>query len=220
MNMIEAIEKGGRLSSPSVLELRYLTAAADRVRERWPDVQVAKTEQESEALAQKLRERVEGDDWGGTRLSFVVAAASAVFDPERRDRPDLDRTRDFIYAEIAASTSDTLLSGLLRAYLDSYVPNRAHTTALVTALIVAIPQMSPSVRLLLDAVPELLDPKIGPDRLAARMSKMSDPYTELLRLGVRNPHGGGFMDLAHLALTSRVRSDPDRLVHQLASAAG
>jgi hypothetical protein len=206
MNLIEAIEKGGRLSSPSVLELRYLTAAADRVRERWPDVQVAKTEQESEALAQKLRERVEGDDWGGTRLSFVVAAASAVFDPERRDRPDLDRTRDFIYAEIAASTSDTLLSGLLRAYLDSYVPNRAHTTALVTALIVAIPQMSPSVRLLLDAVPELLDPKIGPDRLAARMSKMSDPYTELLRLGVRNPHGGGFMDLAHLALTSRVRS--------------
>jgi hypothetical protein len=34
---------------------------------------------------------------------------------------------------------------------------------------------------------------------------MSDPYTELLRLGVRNPHGGGFMDLAHLSLTSLVR---------------
>ena len=206
MSLIEAIEKGGRFSPLSVPELRYLSAAADRVRERWPDVQMTKTEQEREALAQKLRERVERDDWGGTRLSFVVTAASAVFDSERWDRPDLARTREFIYAEIAASTSETLLSGLLRAYLDSYSPQAPHTTALVTAVIAAIPQMSPSVRLLLDAVPELLDPKTGPDRLAARMSEMSDPYTELLRLGVRNPHGGGFMDLAHLSLTSRVRS--------------
>ena len=206
MSLTEAIAKAAQFSPLSVPELRYLSAAADRVQERWPDVQVTKTDQEREALAQKLCERVQGDNWGGTRLSFMVTAASAVFDPERRDRPDLARPREFIYAAIAASTSETLLSGLLRSYLDSYAPKGPHTTALVTALIAAIPQMSPSVRLLLDAVPELLDPKIGPDRLAARMSEMSDPYTELLRLGVRNPHGGGFMDLAHLSLTSRVRS--------------
>lgn len=206
MSLIEAIEKGGRLSPFTVPELRYLSAAAERVRERWPDVQVTKTEQEREALAQKLRVRVERDDWGGTRLSFVVIAASAVFDPERRDRPDLARTRDFIYAEIAATTSETLLSGLFRTYLDSYVPKGAHTATLATALGAAVPRMSPSERLLLDAVPELLDPKTGPDRLAARISEMSDPYMELLRLGVRNPHGGGFMGSAHLALTSRVRS--------------
>jgi hypothetical protein len=206
MSLIEAIANGGRLFPVSVPELRYLSAAADRVRERWPNVQVAKTDQEREALAQKLRERVEGDDWGDTRLSFVVTAASAVFDPERRDRPDLARTRDFIYAEIAASTSETLLSGLLRAYLDNYTPKGAHTAALATALAAAVPRMSPSGRLLLEAVPELLDPGSGPDRLATRMYEMSDPYTELLRLGVRNPHGGGFMDLAHLSLTSRVRS--------------
>jgi len=206
MSLIEAIEKGGRLSPFTVPELRYLSAAADRVRERWPDVRVTKTDQEREALAQKLRERVEGDDWGDTRLSFVVTAASAVFDPERRDRPDLARTRDFIYAEIAASTSETLLSGLFRTYLDSYVPKGTHTATLATALGAAVPRMSPSGRLLLDAVPELLDPKTGPDRIAVRMSEMSDPYMELLRLGVRNPHGGGFMDFAHLALTSRVRS--------------
>lgn len=205
MNLIEAIEKGERHSPLSVPELRYLTAAADRVRERWPDVRVANSEQEREALAQKLRERVEGDDWDGTRLSFVVIAASAVFDPERRDRPDLARTRNFIYAEIAASTSETLLSGLLRAYLDSYAPKGVHTAALATAISTAVPRMSTSGRLLLDAVPELLNSISGPERLADRMAEMSDPYTELLRLGIRNPHGGGFMDLAHLALTSLVR---------------
>lgn len=206
MSLIEAIEKGGRLSPFTVPELRYLSAAADRVRERWPDVQVTKTDQEREALAQKLRERVEGDDWGDTRLSFVVTAASAVFDPERRDRPDLARTRDFIYAEIAASTSETLLSGLFRTYLDSFVIDSPHGATLASTLGEARLRMSSGVRLLLESMPELLDPISGPDRLADRMTKMSDPYTELIRLGIRNPHGGGFMDLAHLALTSRVRS--------------
>ena len=205
MNLFDALEKAGQLSSLAVPELRYLSAAADRVRERWPDVQVARTEKEREALAQKLRDRVETSDWEETRLSFVVAAASAVFDAERRERPDLAQTRDFLYVEIAASTSETFLSGLLRAYLDSYAPKGAHTTALATALGAAAPRMSATARLLLEAIPELMDPVSGPDRLAARMSKMSDPYTELLRLGVRNPHGGGFMDLAHLSLTSLVR---------------
>jgi EH_Signature domain len=206
MSLIEAIEKGGRLSPFTVPELRYLSAAAERVRERWPDVRVTKTEQEREALAQQLRVRVERDDWVGTRLSFVVIAASAVFDPERRDRSDLARTRDFIYAEIAASTSETLLSGLFRTYLDSFVIDSPHSATLATTLGEARLRMSSGVRLLLEAVPELLDPISGPDRLADRMAKMSDPYTELMRLGIRNPHGGGFMDLAHLALTSRVRS--------------
>ncbi len=205
MNISEALEEAGQLSARSVPELRYLQAAADRVRERWPDVQAVRSVKEREALAQNLRDRVEKSDWEETRLSFVVAAASAVFDAERRERPDLAETRDFLYAEIAVSTSETFLSGLLRTYLESFTPKGAHTTALATALGAAAPRMSPAGRLLLEAVPELMDSVSGPDRLAARMSKMSDPYTELLRLGVRNPHGDGFMDLAHLSLTKLIR---------------
>ena len=205
MSLVEALEKVGHLFPQSVPELRYLQAAADRVRDRWPDIQLARTENEREALAQKLRDRIERSDWDETRLSFVVAAALAVFDVERRERPDLARTRDFLYAEIAVSTSETFLSGLLRAYLDSYSPKNVQTAALATALSGAAPRMGATARRLLDAIPELMDPVSGPDLLAARMSKMSDPYTELLHLGVRNPHGGGFMDLAHLSLTSLLR---------------
>ncbi len=205
MSLLEALEKAGRLSPLSTPELRYLSAAADRVRERWPDVQVAGTEKEREALAQKLRDRIEADDWEETRLSFVVAASSAVFDPERRDRPDLAPTRDFLYAETAASTSETFLSGIFRTYLESYVPNSRHSIALAAALGDARARMSTAGRFLLGALPELLDAASGPDRLAGRMSRMSDPYTELLRLGVRSPHSGGFMDFAHRSLTALVR---------------
>jgi len=205
MNLSEAILKTSHLTAPSVPELRYLLTAAQKVRDRWPDVDVPKNEREREALALKLRYKVEGDAWDKTRLSFVIAAASAVFDPERRDRPDLSKTRDFLYSEVGASTSETFLSGLLRAYLESYLPNGAHTVSLATALRKAIPRMSAAGRLLLERVPELMDPKTGPDQLAVRISKMSDPYAELIQLGVRNPHGAGFMDIAHLSLTGLIR---------------
>lgn len=207
MSLMDALEKAGQLSPPSVPELRYLQAAAERVRERWPDVRADGTDQEREALAQKLRDRVERWDWEGTRLSFVISAASAVFDPERRDREDLSETRNFLYAEIAASTSGTFLSGLLRAHVESYEPGARHSAVLAKRLGEAEPRMSGGSRLLFTAVPELLDPTSGPKRLAARMAPMSDPYTELVRLGVRSPHGIGFMDYAHLALTALVRNE-------------
>lgn len=214
MSLMDALEKAGELSPRSVPELRYLQAAAERVRERWPDVRVGETDQEREALAQKLRARVEREEWEGTRLSFVISAASAVFDPERRDREDLSETRNFLYAEIAASTSETFLSGLLRAYLESFEPKVSHTTSLAKGLKAALPRMSGGNQLLLAAVPELLNPTAGPKRLAERMAEMSDPFTELVRLGVRSPHGAGFMDHAHLALTALVRnqlSERDRI---------
>lgn len=211
MSLMDALEKAGELSPRSVPELRYLQAAAERVRERWPDVRVGETDQEREALAQKLRARVERKEWEGTRLSFVISAASAVFDPERRDREDLSETRNFLYAEIAASTSETFLSGLLRAYLESFEPKASHTTSLATGLKAALPRMSGGSQLLLEAAPELLNPTAGPKRLAERMARMSDPFTELVRLGVRNPHGAGFMEHAHLALTALVRNQLSEL---------
>ncbi len=206
MNLQEAIRKNTPDKPPSVPDLRYLSAAANRVRERWPDVAAPKDERERESLARRLKEKVERDDWEGTRLSFVTAAAAAVFDPERQDRPDLARTRDFLYAEVRASGSETFLSGLLRAYLESYAPDKPHTRSLSVALTEAMPRMSRVGRRLLEDVPEILDPKDGPDRLAAKMIDMTEPFRELVDLGVRNPHGSGFMDLTHRGMTRLVRS--------------
>lgn len=206
MKLQEAIRNNLRFSTPALPELRYLSTAAHRVQERWPDVAAPRNEREREGLAQKLRAKVERDDWANTRLSFVIAAAAAVFDAERRDRPDLAETRAFLYAEIRASSSETFLSGLLRAHLEGYLPGAPHSRALSEALAGAVPRMGPAGRFLLEAVPELLDPNGGPDQLAVRMANMSDPFAELMRTGIRNPHGPGFMELAHLSLTERVRS--------------
>lgn len=206
MNLIEALAAPRQLSPLSSPDLRYVQAAAQRVLKQWPDVMVSPSTKDREALAQKLRQRIDQNDWEDTRLSFVVAASSAVFDEERRERSDLTHTRQFLYDEITASSSKTFLSQLLRIYLDSYTPSSAHTKALAAALRASEPRMSQASQLLVADLPELVDPLAGPDRLAKRMLNMSDPHSELTRLGLRAPHGDGFMALAHLSFTASVKT--------------
>lgn len=201
MRLDDAITRLTRFNPPAVPELRYIETAVQKVHERWPDVAVNVNPREHEALAVRLRDRVANDDWENTRISFVLAAASAVFDPERRDRADLAQARNFLLEELHASRSETFLSGLFAVYLESYVGDGAHTRSIASAIDSARGRMSPSVRSLLEGVPELLDPSDGPRRLASRMVRMTDPFVELSRVGLRNPHGPGFMERAHEVLS-------------------
>ncbi|NGQ90950.1 hypothetical protein G5V65_08570 [Rhodobacter sp. HX-7-19] len=204
MRLDDAITRLIRFSPPAVPELRYIETAVQRVHERWPDVAVNVNPREREALAVRLRDRVAKDDWENARISFVLAAASAVFDPERRDRADLAQARSFLIEELRASRSETFLSGLFAVYLESYVANGAHTRSVASAIDAARGRMSPSVRGLLQEVPELLDAADGPRLLASRMVRMTDPFLELSRAGLRNPHGPGFMERVHEVLSALV----------------
>lgn len=215
MRLDDAITRLTRFSPPAVPELRYIETAVQRVHERWPDVAVNVNPREREALAVRLRDRVAKDDWENARISFVLAAASAVFDPERRDRADLAQARSFLIEELRASRSETFLSGLFAVYLESYAANGEHTRSVASAIDAARGRMSPSVRGLLKEVPEFLDAADGPRLLASRMVRMTDPFVELSRAGLRNPHGPGFMERVHevlsalvaLELTGRTRID-------------
>jgi hypothetical protein len=204
MRLDDAITRMTRFSPPAVPELRYIEASVHKVHERWPDVAVNVNPREREALAVRLRDRVAQDNWENARISFVLAAASAVFDPERRDRADLARARSFLVDELRASRSETFLSGMFAVYLESYVANGAHTRSISSALDTARGRMSPSVRGLLEGVPELLDAADGPRLLASRMVRMTDPFRELSRAGLRNPHGPGFMERTHEVLSALV----------------
>lgn len=210
MSLSDVIRDGVLFVSPALPELRYIEAAVRKVESRWPHITVTPSAREREELALQFRNRVARGDWGGVRLSFVIAAAHAVLDEERRERPDLDEARAFLYAETRASTSETLLSGILQAHLESFVPGSAHSRALADALSAIKARMSPAGRRLFEAVPEVLDPEDGPQRLATRMMAMSNPFQELGASGLRNPHGAGFMDHTHLALTNQVRAELDR----------
>lgn len=205
MRLDDAITMLARFISPAVPELRYIQSAVQRVHERWPDITVTVNPREREELAVRLRDRVARRNWSDARISFVVAAALAVFDSDRRDREDLTEARAFLVAEVRASRSESFLSGMLLVHLETFVAGAAHTRALALALDAARERMSPSGQRLIEEVPELLDATAGPHRLAARMARMTDPFLELSRSGLRNPHGPGFMEQAHVVMSDLVR---------------
>lgn len=207
MKLEEALSLLPSFSPPAVPELRYIKTAVQKVHDRWPSGSPPPEPRERESFAVRLRDRVNQNDWNDVRLSFVLAAAVAVFDAERRDRLDLEDARNFLVAEIFVSRSETFLSGMLAVYLDSFVEKSRHTRALSRALAAAREQMNASSQRLLQEVPELLDAEEGPGKLADRIRTMADPFIELLQAGLRNPHGPGFMERTHDALSHLLRSE-------------
>ena len=168
-----------------------------------------------------MQDRVAQNSWTDARISFVLAAARAVLDPERRNRADLQEAPRFSVGGGPGVPVGDVSVGMLAAYLESFVENASHTLALALALDAARDRMSHSGRRLLAEVPELLAAMDGPRRLAVRMTRMTDPFLELTRSGLRNPHGPGFIERAHAVMSALVRPelssrDRGRLVHQLA----
>jgi hypothetical protein len=207
MSLWDTIRNGVRFNPPILPDLRSIKSAVRKVHERWPEVSIKPDTREREPLARQLRDRVAHDRWEDARISVVIAAAHAVLDQERRDRTDLEKARSFLFAETRVSRSESFLSGMFGVYLESYVAGSAHTQALAAALDAARGRMNATGRRILRELPEILDTRKGPDQLALRMSRMSAPFSDLKQAGLQNPHGGGFMDRAHEAMSLQVRSE-------------
>lgn len=210
MNLQDILSKFSRFTPPVIPELRYIESATQRVHERWPDISVRPNSHDREKLAKRLREQVrqwrQDRRWekANARISFVIAAAHAVFDEKRRSEADFQEARSFLLEQVAIHRSETFLSGMMVVYLGSFVKNSEHSRELAAALKKAKERMSSSGRRLLDEIPEILDAINGPRQLAVRMSKMTDPFRELERYGLQNPHGPGFMDCVHEILSAKV----------------
>lgn len=184
--------------------LNALSAAADRVLARWPDVIVDPPDLDRDRLVREMRDRVFNDNWEGARLSFVLAAARALYDGERAERPTLAMLRAFYVDEIRASTREAFLGGMMSVYLGSYQPGAPHTRALAGALADARARIGPRWRRLLAEIPAVFDPVAAPAAIADRMMAMPDPWLGLRLLGLRTPHAPGILDHAHLAFVARM----------------
>jgi hypothetical protein len=193
------------LKPPALPDLRTLEGRKNAVLNRWPDVVATPPERDRERLVQEMRRRLATNNWDDTPMSLVTSAARALFDGERRARPDLADLRQFYYDEIRASTRRSFLDAMLSVYLSSYQPDAAHTHHLASALTSAWPGVGGAGKQLLRNIPELLDPVRAPETVASRMTGMEDCWTGLKSLGLRTPHAPGLMDHAHLAFLAMIR---------------
>lgn len=202
-NLQTILSRAPSVSVPAIAGLNRLESAANRVLERWPDIATV-AEKDREAVVLLMRGRVEADQWDNTKMSTATRAARALFDEDFRTRPDLTSLVEFYLQETAVSTNAVFLSAMMTVYIATYVPAAPHTVGLAKAIDQARVHLRHRWQIILQELPDILDPEQAPHAIAARMIDMSNPWAELRSLGLRSPHAPGLMDHAHLAYLERL----------------
>jgi len=201
MRLSELLHRAVEFEAPVLPALTKVQAAAKKVFERWPHITAAPLEKDRERIVQEIKRRWSTPDWTDTRMSQVSAAARALFDAERRRRPDLGGLRQFYYDETAVSTRATFLDAMLETYFESFEPQGDHTRKLAEALIKARPHFGARNMKRVSNFPSCLDPAKAPSEISRRMVDMRHVWRELQPL-VGAPHAPGLMQHAHLAFVA------------------
>ncbi|TWT14158.1 hypothetical protein FQU96_06885 [Reyranella sp. CPCC 100927] len=186
-----------------------MMSRAERIMARWPDIVANPPEKDREKLVAMVRDRLDRDEWKDTKLSLITSAGKALFDEERRERPDLSGLREFYYRETRASTRAGFLGGMLSIYMGSFDAAADHTHKLASALSEVTDRLGARWRMLLEAIPEMLSPTVVADAVARKMISMDDLWTGLQKLGIHSPHAPGLMNAAHLAYVTQIEPHLD-----------
>ena len=205
MSLAAKLSKLVSFETPAIPSLMTLASRKERILDRWPEIVTSPPEKDRERLVQEVRRRLAADRWNGTPMSLVTTAGLALFDVERRARPDLAVLREFYCQETRASTRRSFLDAMLSVYIGSYQPGAPHTKDLASALSASSDRIGPRGQILLRSLPEVLDPLRAPAAVATLMTRMDDCWNGLKAIGMRTPHASGLMDHAHLAFVEKVR---------------
>lgn len=130
----EKLKARGRFEAPALPAINRLWSATERIQQRWPDVVANPPERDRERLVAEINRRFQSDDWNNTPMSLVTSASRALFDAERRERPDLVDLRRFYFDECRVSTRMGFLGAMASIYIGSYVPSAHHTREFSDAL--------------------------------------------------------------------------------------
>jgi len=104
MKLASLLTQKIEFSTPAIPPPKSIASCKEAILNRWPDVVTAPPEKDRERLVQEILRKLTNDQWDDTPMSLISSAARALFDAERRSRPDLEGLREFYYAEILAST--------------------------------------------------------------------------------------------------------------------
>lgn len=181
-----------------------LTKSVDRVMARWPDAVKKPRDNDRERLAQEMRLRVRDWSWRDVKTSFITTTAVAVFDEERRARPDLSEVRDFYINEILASSQTSFLNAMLWVYLGSFDPSQSHTRVLAEALAERKNDLGDRSIQMMSSLHDIFKPNTVTGSLGHIMCELEDPYQGLKNLGFRSPHSPGFTQYAHRAFVAQI----------------
>lgn len=200
----------GRLSAlrkRALPPLDKIRRSVDGIISRWPDAVRTPEDSDREKLALNMLFRIQNWKWEDITTQHVISAAVAVFDDERRSRPDLEPVRAFYLSEISTRKPGAFLDGMVGVYVDSFTPGASHTKLLAQALGQRSADLGGRPRKLTEALPSLFLPDAAPDELAAIMLDAEHPYAALKSMGLSSPHTAGLAKAAHKIFVERIAPD-------------
>lgn len=216
MRGTEILVRPSPLASRELPSNEHIARAARRVRERWPHLTPRPKDDDREALAMEMLLRVSKWNWEKCKKRRVTTAAFAVFDAERRGRPDLAPVRSFYVDEILATEDRDFLGDMLQVYLECFEPGTKHTRALSEALRARATDLTDRHAELLTEFP-VFDLAEAPKAFARAMMRSPEPYKHLRKVGIEAPHRAGITLAAHTEFLRtigpklREREEIDRL---------
>ena len=197
------------LPPPSPAEPARVRQAAERIRRRWPDVEIQPHDEDPEALASDMERRREADDWREFHWSDVMRTALAFFHSDLWQEPRFEPLFDFLLRQIGPDRESSgyraYLRAMFRIYLATFESRSESTRRL--AGIFSHENTWQATKLPIGALihhPDIFDVDGAPGHIAAFMDTQDSPFHALRERGMEAPHGAGLMQAAHQQFVRRL----------------
>lgn len=174
--------------------------AADAIRERWPDIVPNVSKPDGEARLHAMAYCHQTNNWEGAKRSDILIAARVAFSQERITDEHLKPFRNFLIEQFELNDWAGLRRVMFGIHISSYVCRGKHTFGLIRAIEGCRESLGVTERQLLESIPELLDPRAAPDRIAKRLIEESYPRAALSQWGLKENYDNGLMFLIHRSL--------------------
>lgn len=191
---------------PSIKESPKATIrAAQEIRKRWPEIEPKVREEDAERIARDMAARLSNDDWADCFWSDVRRSARALFGHDLWQRQEFSDLRTMLLDFIRPDRNRSYLRTAYLIYLESWDSQSELTVELAQRLSIAWKEGLPNLEPILD-VCELFNVKEASKDMAVFLSQNHPPYEAVRALGIRQPHGAGFMQAAHVRFVENART--------------
>lgn len=191
---------------PSIMESPKATIRAAReIRKRWPEIEPKVREEDAERIARDMAKRLSNDDWTDCFWSDVRRSARALFGHDLWQRQEFSALRRMLLNLIRPDRNRSYLRTMYLIYLESWDPRSELTVELARRLSIAWKAGLSNLEPILD-VCELFNVKEASRDMAVFLSQNHLPYEAVRALGIRQPHGTGFMQAAHVRFVENART--------------
>ena len=177
-------------------KLDYLVKAKSRILERWPDVIPTIEAKDEETIISRFLGILEEDSWHDVKLIFVLRAFRVAFNQNFRNKQDVKPILEFVFDELEVSTNKSLVNALASIYVNTYEPKSEHSIKLGLGLQRKRNLLNSQWQSLEIRHNNFFDGRTAHEDVGMSMLEMHDPWLELKKIGVRDPHATGLMDYA------------------------